>query len=94
VLLSRSIWANFGCFFEAFFWVSTVAVPSLLYRVDAVGFHPEPLPFESDRSRLFPVLTRMRCVQINGSQLGWLLAADALVFASFVGFAWINSADD
>ncbi|TMW63498.1 hypothetical protein Poli38472_002439 [Pythium oligandrum] len=58
-----SIWSNFGCFFEAFFWVSTVAVPSILYRVEA----------------------------INGSQLGWLLASDVLVFASFVGLAWVNA---
>ncbi|GLE08163.1 hypothetical protein PINS_up019169 [Pythium insidiosum] len=61
----NSIWTNFGCFFESFFWVSTVAVPSILYRVDA----------------------------INGSQLGWLIASDVLVFASFVGLAWVNLHD-
>lgn len=32
-----SVWTSFGCFLEAFFWVSTVAVPSILYRVDAVS---------------------------------------------------------
>uniref|UniRef100_K3WEG6 Vacuolar protein sorting 55 n=1 Tax=Globisporangium ultimum (strain ATCC 200006 / CBS 805.95 / DAOM BR144) TaxID=431595 RepID=K3WEG6_GLOUD len=32
-----SIYTNFGCFFESFFWVSAFAVPSLLYRVDAIN---------------------------------------------------------
>uniref|UniRef100_A0AAV1UGV5 Vacuolar protein sorting 55 n=1 Tax=Peronospora matthiolae TaxID=2874970 RepID=A0AAV1UGV5_9STRA len=31
-----SAWTNFGCFFEAFLWTSTVAIPSILYRVDAL----------------------------------------------------------
>ncbi|ETL96826.1 hypothetical protein L917_05761 [Phytophthora nicotianae] len=57
-----SAWAGFGCFFEAFFWVTAFAIPSILYRVEA----------------------------INGSQLGWLIASDALVFASFMSLALIN----
>ncbi|KAK1931980.1 hypothetical protein P3T76_012480 [Phytophthora citrophthora] len=57
-----SVWTSFGCFFEAFFWVTTVAIPSVLYRVDA----------------------------INGSQLGWLLASDVLVFVSFMSLVFIN----
>ncbi|TYZ66004.1 hypothetical protein PybrP1_005369, partial [[Pythium] brassicae (nom. inval.)] len=31
------VWANFGCFFESFFWVSAFAVPPLLYRVAAIN---------------------------------------------------------
>ncbi|KAL3672125.1 hypothetical protein V7S43_002788 [Phytophthora oleae] len=57
-----SVWTSFGCFFEAFFWVTTVAIPSILYRVDA----------------------------INGSQFGWLIASDVLVFVSFMSMAFVN----
>ncbi|ETI50374.1 hypothetical protein, variant [Phytophthora nicotianae P10297] len=31
-----SAWTGFGCFFEAFFWVTAFAIPSILYRVEAV----------------------------------------------------------
>ncbi|KAH7477190.1 uncharacterized protein KRP23_7863 [Phytophthora ramorum] len=31
-----SAWTSFGCFFEAFFWVTAFAIPSILYRVDAI----------------------------------------------------------
>lgn len=31
-----SAWTSFGCFFEAFFWVTAFAIPSVLYRVDAI----------------------------------------------------------
>ncbi|DAZ93017.1 TPA: hypothetical protein N0F65_011310 [Lagenidium giganteum] len=31
-----SLWNNFGCFLESFFWVSSFAVPVLLYRLDAI----------------------------------------------------------
>ncbi|KAG3031650.1 hypothetical protein PC121_g6839 [Phytophthora cactorum] len=57
-----SAWISFGCFFEAFFWVTALAIPSILYRVEA----------------------------INGSQLGWLIASDVLVFASFMSLALVN----
>ncbi|KAG7395221.1 hypothetical protein PHYBOEH_004026 [Phytophthora boehmeriae] len=32
-----SAWTSFGCFFEAFFWVTAFAIPSILYRVDAIN---------------------------------------------------------
>ncbi|CEG35598.1 Vacuolar protein sorting 55 [Plasmopara halstedii] len=57
-----SAWISFGCVFEAILWISTLAIPSILYRVDA----------------------------INEYQLGWLLASDVLVFASFMSLALIN----
>lgn len=85
-----SLYTNFGCFFESFFWVSAFAVPSLLYRVDAVR---SDCCIEVVLS--YPWLTRMcaclLCMQINSSQLGWLLSSDVLVLASFVGLSWLNS---
>ncbi|CAI5710280.1 unnamed protein product [Hyaloperonospora brassicae] len=57
-----SAWTNFGCFFEAFLWTSTFAIPSILYRADAL---------------ILP-------------QVGWLMASNVLVFASFMSLALTN----
>ncbi|KAF4046668.1 Vacuolar protein sorting 55 [Phytophthora infestans] len=57
-----SAWTSFGCFFEALLWITAFAIPSILYRAEA----------------------------INGSQLGWLIASDVLVFASFMILALIK----
>lgn len=91
-----SIWTNFGCFFESFFWVSAFAVPSLLYRVNAVRIIS--LQFGNDNTgvclaRTDAFLFLACAIQINSSQLWWLLSSDALVFASFVGLAWLSNSD-
>ncbi|CAH0492843.1 unnamed protein product [Peronospora farinosa] len=57
-----SAWTSFGCFFEAFLWITALAIPSILYRVNA----------------------------INGSQMGWLLASDVVVLASFMSLALVS----
>ncbi|CAI5724116.1 unnamed protein product [Peronospora effusa] len=57
-----SAWTSFGCFFEAFLWITALAIPSILYRVNA----------------------------INGSQMGWLLASDVFVLASFMSLALVS----
>ncbi|CAH0478610.1 unnamed protein product [Peronospora belbahrii] len=59
----HSVWTSFGCFFEALLWIATLAIPSILHRVDA----------------------------INGSQLGWLLVSDVLVFASFMSMVFTGA---
>ncbi|KAI9922679.1 hypothetical protein PsorP6_002565 [Peronosclerospora sorghi] len=32
-----SNWMNFGCFFEGFLWTTALAIPSIMYRVDAIN---------------------------------------------------------
>ncbi|RMX67773.1 hypothetical protein KXD40_001042 [Peronospora effusa] len=48
--------------FVSFLWITALAIPSILYRVNA----------------------------INGSQMGWLLASDVFVLASFMSLALVS----